>query len=541
MKRYAMVLPLVMTAYVSSAYGYGWLEDSGCGILNFNSGHMTFNLTNSLSSAEDSAIENGTDRVTLHSDSFITLIDNNDSSYGTNNGQNEVFMDPSHGTAYCSAYYNTSTCDVVEADIGFGNEPWETTDGYNSFNFGEDGRSMTGTAVHEGGHCVGMAHENRYYNMMGADFEHLTWDGGDAHYGPGEDMSHGLINLHGKRSATDTYRDLGVTVMRYSYASGAYSRHEYGVLRDTSGSKLPVVGSFSGQELYHVNAGQQVRMELTLENNGEQNLETPSLGFYLSTNDVISTADTQVGSGSPSLGRALPWETYYTVTIPSSTAGGDHFLGAYIDDDGAITEYSGGWNNTAYYPIRVCANDEFEENGWGGTDDTCFGTSLGTPPAGPQTHLHCDEDWVWFNATVGHTYVIETSNLVGGSDTTLAVHQSCGPQLAYDDDGGVGLASRLEWTATGTFADVRIRQFADHYAFGEGYDITITRICPTDLVLDSQTLSGTQAHEATSTATLGPNLVVDGTNIVVNAPTLVFMNGVEVGGTFQGGNATSCP
>ncbi len=65
--------------------------------------------------------------------------------------------------------------------------------------------------------------------------------------------------------------------------------------------------------------------------------------------------------------------------------------------------------------------------------------------------------------------------------------------------------------------------------------------CPTNLVLDNQTLSGTQTLEATASATLGPALIIDGTNIVINAPTVSFGNGVEVGGTFQSGNSTSCP
>ena len=65
--------------------------------------------------------------------------------------------------------------------------------------------------------------------------------------------------------------------------------------------------------------------------------------------------------------------------------------------------------------------------------------------------------------------------------------------------------------------------------------------CPTNLVLANQTLSGTQTLEATTSVTLGPSLIVNGTNIVVNAPTVVFLNGVEVGGTFQSGHTTSCP
>jgi subtilisin-like proprotein convertase family protein len=64
--------------------------------------------------------------------------------------------------------------------------------------------------------------------------------------------------------------------------------------------------------------------------------------------------------------------------------------------------------------------------------------------------------------------------------------------------------------------------------------------CSADIVLENQTLSGTQTFEATTTATLGPALIVDGDSIVVNAPGVSFVDGVEVRGTFQAGNSPSC-
>ena len=65
--------------------------------------------------------------------------------------------------------------------------------------------------------------------------------------------------------------------------------------------------------------------------------------------------------------------------------------------------------------------------------------------------------------------------------------------------------------------------------------------CPADLVIANQTLSGVQTQQGTATATLGPSLIVDGTNVVVNAPKVTFENGVQVGGTFGVGNTTTCP
>ena len=65
--------------------------------------------------------------------------------------------------------------------------------------------------------------------------------------------------------------------------------------------------------------------------------------------------------------------------------------------------------------------------------------------------------------------------------------------------------------------------------------------CPADLVLTSQTLVGTQTLEATSSATLGPDLTVDGTNIVVNAPTVSILGNTEISGPFSVGNTPGCP
>ncbi len=84
-------------------------------------------------------------------------------------------------------------------------------------------------------------------------------------------------------------------------------------------------------------------------------------------------------------------------------------------------------------------------------------------PVGP------NEDWVYFAATPGTKYRIETSNLVGGSDTIISVHEGCGAAQANDDDGGTEpFASAIEWTATaggGGFVNVRIIHIEDYRFF----------------------------------------------------------------------------
>ena len=157
---FLIVAMALLSAPQAGAYQY---ISAGCGNIDFSGGQVTFNVADNITADELTAYELGATRATLYSDSSITLNDVSDSSYGRGNGDNELFRDPSHPTAYCSYYYYLSSCAIAEADMAIGDQPWVTEDNFNSYTFGVSGRSLTGTAVHEVGHCVGMAHENRYY------------------------------------------------------------------------------------------------------------------------------------------------------------------------------------------------------------------------------------------------------------------------------------------------------------------------------------------------------------------------------------------
>ncbi len=79
-----------------------------------------------------------------------------------------------------------------------------------------------------------------------------------------------------------------------------------------------------------------------------------------------------------------------------------------------------------------------------------------------QSHSFCgtsapwetDEDWVSFAATAPVTLTMATSNLSGGADTILTLYGpdvvTTSTQLATDNDGGGGLASRIVYSFTST-------------------------------------------------------------------------------------------
>ncbi|UCF66871.1 MAG: pre-peptidase C-terminal domain-containing protein, partial [Acidobacteriota bacterium] len=103
-----------------------------------------------------------------------------------------------------------------------------------------------------------------------------------------------------------------------------------------------------------------------------------------------------------------------------------------------------------------CVADAYEP------DDACIASPTVLRGSDRQAHDFCDdaEDWARFEACAGREYIIETDALGSAADTVLELFdRDCLTLLASDDDGGVGNASRLSWTAPsdGVY-HVRVRQ-----------------------------------------------------------------------------------
>ncbi len=307
------------------------------------------------------------DEVTAFSAAFIRLSEFSaasatlgveDPAPALSNNQNEIWWDGSVGTAVCSTRWNNNTdCVVIESDIRIGDLTWYAQEDSNHTPYGSSGRPVHGVALHEGGHCVGLGHTNNVYSIMGHEWTHVDRNNTTTFYGPGEDGSDGLIDLHGERSGgADTYRDVSVTTWRYDFASGAYSAHKQGRLLDAGGIEHTKTGlQWVGQDEYTINAGETLQMEYTTENNGEGNSENVELSFRLSTNPIISTLDTEIGYAlAAASNRGTPWErTQSGLVIPIGTAPGDYWVGVIADVNNAIPETQEGTNNYAHYPIII--------------------------------------------------------------------------------------------------------------------------------------------------------------------------------------------
>ena len=100
-----------------------------------------------------------------------------------------------------------------------------------------------------------------------------------------------------------------------------------------------VVASVAVVETGPFAAGQSLTVNHTLRNDGTVDAAAFRVGFYLSSDDVIDTTDTLIGSRD--VAALLAGATDGTATgvqIPAGTAAGDWFIGAFVDDLGAVLE-----------------------------------------------------------------------------------------------------------------------------------------------------------------------------------------------------------
>jgi hypothetical protein len=283
----------------------------------------------------------------------------NDALIGLGNGQNEMWMssdvawDPAVTTRWFSGLDNCSDPRISEADIVFYKfEDWTTSMATTSlWLYAESGgRSAQGTAMHELGHALGLSHEDDEYNAMGEDWSHLAVTGATARSYAGEDACDGAVDLYTLNDGT--VEDVGVVHWMYDGADDGYSQHVHTRLYDAgTGDELDSYEDGDWVQ-YRVSPGQSIKVEFTYENNGETT-QTVDVGFYLSTNQTITTAfDDRLGGFSPEIGRGNVYTVKRTITIPADTAPDEYWIGAIIDEDEILAEVTDE-NNAAWIPIVV--------------------------------------------------------------------------------------------------------------------------------------------------------------------------------------------
>lgn len=274
-------------------------------------------------------------------------------AYQFSNGRSEIAMIPHKadiGDVPGRTFWTFDSNGVLqEADILLAADWGFTTSNQKSDvkNYGGTKRSLRGVMIHELGHFFGLGHETDTYNIMGDDSTHVHANGSVVTWYGGEDATRGLIALYGSNGL----QDVAVSHWHLCGSFGQYSSHCRNGMTDAAGNALTAYNDGANEPLFYVTRGQSYYPMATLENMGSST-ETVTVRFVLSTNDTISTGDTTIATVSKTLTQDVVNESTGTrVTIPSTIAPGDYWLGAIVDADGAVPE----WNesNNAGYLAKV--------------------------------------------------------------------------------------------------------------------------------------------------------------------------------------------
>lgn len=346
------------------AHAYGWSTCLGEKLKwSSNSKTLRGNSTSFPAGYWFNGLQDAVNKFNLNPSKFRYSLTSEGGGVGRNNGQTEVWGDtgsildgaPAIAYSYWTCYWffgDHVEMDEVDVIFDYGS-PWiwtANTSKSSLSTYTGSLRPLQTTGAHEFGHGLKLNHVNYEYNIMGFDFEHIHVNGSTARAYMGEDAADGSVYLYGARSGS--WEDVAVVHWKYSGASGEYSDHTKTRVYTSTGGALPTF-TVNGETGYRVNRGQTVRLELTYENMGKTTQDPVQVGFFVSTNDYISTLDRRIGGMSLSLGRGDVYTTFANVTIPNDlTANTNYWLGAVVDENGAITEIVE-WNNATYIPIRV--------------------------------------------------------------------------------------------------------------------------------------------------------------------------------------------
>ncbi len=329
-----------------------------------NSAAMAASSVNFPAGQWRDALQTAVDRFNVNPSAFSYTLTTDSNGVALGNSANEIWGSTDSGILLGAPAiaYSWWTCYNNGDNVVFMNEldiifdygsPWQWTSSEiksNLIRYGGTLRPMQTTALHEFGLGLKLDHVNTEYNIMGADFEHIHVNGSSARAYLGEDASDGTVYLYGLDSSIR--QDLGVVHWKYFGASGEYSDHTKTRLYTSTGGSLSSYTD-NGETHYRVDRGQQITAEFTYENNGANTQSNVKVGYYISTNSTISTGDQRIGGATFTLSRDDVYTTTVSVTIPGSLdPSRDYWLGAVIDEDGAVSE-AVEWNNATYLPIRT--------------------------------------------------------------------------------------------------------------------------------------------------------------------------------------------
>lgn len=159
--------------------------------------------------------------------------------------------------------------------------------------------------------------------------------------------------------------------------------------------------------------GALLRFDDSVENRGTVAAGPSEIGYYLSTDEFVTTGDLLLDVHQIPGAEPAGWAQIATdglASLPVDLPPGTYWLGSIADHTNQVSEFREHNNASRGAQLQVisplCAPDPYENDDFAAH---AASTELGVT----STHNFCDDagDWRVFEAVAGQTYVIETSNI----------------------------------------------------------------------------------------------------------------------------------
>jgi hypothetical protein len=261
---------------------------------------------------------------------FDPLVDDTDGRYGLGNGQNEIAFTDNAGTGGSLGLTSTLSrgFEILESDTVFDNsQTWEVgahdprvTEGNPSFRF---------TIVHELGHFLGLDHEDNRMSVVLSTASGFYGGNEDTRAQPHPDDAVGARGLYPFPN-----QEVDLAISNFRWVS-------------SNATDLILAGGTQT-----VRRGASFTTGFAFGNLGTGTIDRFDFRVVLSTNDIISTSDPIIATGSGWGTAGFYGDFKFDVAVPAGTAAGEYFVGAILDPDNRIPEQREG-NNRVAFPGKI--------------------------------------------------------------------------------------------------------------------------------------------------------------------------------------------